>query len=905
MSIGRILSPLLLLAALPSHAQVVISQVYGGGGNSGATLKNDFIEIFNTGASPVSLSGWSVQYTSATGTGTWLVTPLTNLTLGAGQYYLIQEAMGANAAAVPLPTPDATGTIAMSATAGKVLLSSASVALSGACPTANVVDFVGYGSSANCSETSPTASTSNTTAALRKANGCTDTGNNSADFTITSSVPVPRNTAAALNSCSAPPPPPPPSFSISAIQGSGNTSPQAGNAVTTTGIVTALKSNGFFLQTPDANVDADPLTSEGIFVFTSSAPPAAAAVGNSVSVEGTVVEFAPSSDPTSPTLTELVSPSVSLLTTGNPLPAAIVLTAANTNPAGAIDQLERYEGMRVSVTSLTAVAPTAGNVTESSATSISSGVFYAVITGIARPFREPGVQQPDALPAGAPATVTRFDANPERLRIQSGGQTGTPKFDVATGAVISGVTGVMDYNSRTYNILPDASPVPVVTGGATATPVPAPLSGELTVAAFNMERFFDTTDDPGVSDVALTPAAFNNRLAKVSLAIRNMLRNPDILGVEEMENLNALQAVANKVNADAASAGVNYQPYLVEGNDPGGIDVGFLVNAARVNVIDATQYGKTETYINPNNGLPETLNDRPPLLLRATIAQPGSDLTLPVTVIVNHLRSLLSISDPVDGNRVRTKRRMQAEFVANLIQSRLSGGENVVSVGDYNAFNFSDGYVDLIGTIKGTPTPDSLVVQSSSDLVNPDLTNLVDTALLTADQRYSYSFGGNAQTIDHVIVSPGMLSRATRFAHARNSADFPDILRSDPARPERISDHDMPMAYFRLPAILVSSQVRVLSSGLLLNRATQTYNGTITVRNGPNQTIAGPVQVLFSGLTAGVTLANATGSYSGTPYLTVSTGALAPGQAVTVAVRFSNPSNARIGYTAKTYSGTF
>jgi predicted extracellular nuclease len=898
----RILLSLLLLASWRADAQVVISQVYGGGGNTGATLKNDFIEIFNSGTSAVSLNGWSVQYLTAAGTGTWAVTPLTNFSLGPGQYYLIKEAQGAGGT-VDLPTADATGTISMGATAGKVLLRSASGALSGACPTTDVVDVVGYGGSATCSETSPTAGTANATAAIRKNNGCTDTGNNSADFSI--AAPTPRNSASATNSCSAPPPPPPPSLSIAAIQGNGNTSPVNGQAVTTTGIVTAVKSNGFFLQTPDASVDNDPLTSEGIFVFTSSAPPAAATVGNSVSVEGTVAEFAPSSDPASPTLTELVSPSVTLLTTGNPLPAPVVLTAANTNPAGAIDQLERFEGMRVSVGSLTVIAPTGGNVSESNATSTSSGIFFGAITGIARPFREPGVQQPDALPPGAPATVTRFDSNPERLRIQSGGQTGTTRFDVATGAVVMGITGVMDFNSRTYNILPDASPAPVITGGATATPAPAPLPGELTVASFNMERFFDTVDDPGVGDAVLTATAFSNRLNKASLAIRNMLRVPDILGIEEMENLTTLQAVANKVNTDAASPGVNYQAYLVEGNDPGGIDTGFLVNAARVTVIDVTQYGKTDTYINPNNGQAETLNDRPPLLLRATIAQPGSDLALPVTVIVNHLRSLLSINDPADGNRVRTKRRMQAEFAANLIQSRLSAGENVVSVGDYNAFQFNDGYVDVIGTIKGTPTPASQVVQSSSDLVNPDLTNLVDTALVPADQKYSYSFGGNAQAIDHVLVSPGMLSRATRFAFARNSADFPDILRSDSSRSERISDHDMPIAYFRLPALLVSAQVRVSSSGLLLNRATQTYNGTITVTNTSNQPIAGPVHVMFSGLTAGVTLANATGSYAGSPYITVSAGALAPGQSVTAAVRFGNPSNARIGYTAKTYSGTF
>ena len=96
----------------------MISQVYGGGGNAGATLKNDFIEVFNRGTAAVSLAGWSVQYASSGGTGAWTVTPLNALTLQPGQYYLVQEAQGAGGTA-DLPTPDATGTIPMSGTAGR------------------------------------------------------------------------------------------------------------------------------------------------------------------------------------------------------------------------------------------------------------------------------------------------------------------------------------------------------------------------------------------------------------------------------------------------------------------------------------------------------------------------------------------------------------------------------------------------------------------------------------------------------------------------------------------------------------------------------------------------------------------------------------------------------------------
>src|SRR6266550_2311350 len=127
----------------PLHAQVVISQVYGGGGNSGATFKNDFIELFNRGNGAVDLTGWSVQYAAAAGT-TWTPTVLSGA-IQPGQYYLIQEGPGAGGT-VNLPTPDAAGSIAMGATAGKVVLTNATAALTGSCPSGiTIVDLVGYG----------------------------------------------------------------------------------------------------------------------------------------------------------------------------------------------------------------------------------------------------------------------------------------------------------------------------------------------------------------------------------------------------------------------------------------------------------------------------------------------------------------------------------------------------------------------------------------------------------------------------------------------------------------------------------------------------------------------------------------------------------------------------------------
>jgi uncharacterized protein len=165
--------------------------VFGGGGNSGAPFRNDFIEIFNRGKQSVNLSGWSVQYASATAS-TWSVTALTSVTLLPGQYYLIQESSGGSSGAV-LPAPDATGTIAMAAGSGKVALIKGSTALTGTCPNdPNIIDLVGYGSTANCFRGSgPTPAASNTNAILRAANGCTDTSNNSADFAL--GPPNPKN----------------------------------------------------------------------------------------------------------------------------------------------------------------------------------------------------------------------------------------------------------------------------------------------------------------------------------------------------------------------------------------------------------------------------------------------------------------------------------------------------------------------------------------------------------------------------------------------------------------------------------------------------------------------------------------------------------------------------------------
>jgi uncharacterized protein len=203
--------------AQAASPNVVISQVYGGGGNAGATLKNDFVELFNRGTAPVSLSGWSIQYAPATTAGLFgssdtAITLLSDFTLQPGQYYLVQEAPGAGGT-VDLPTPDVIDTtpIAMSGTGGKVALVNSVTALgcnggSTVCPPAalaTIVDLVGYGNANFYEGSGATPAPSNTFSVIRQANGCYDTDNNAADFVVSAVPPTPRNSASPTATCTA------------------------------------------------------------------------------------------------------------------------------------------------------------------------------------------------------------------------------------------------------------------------------------------------------------------------------------------------------------------------------------------------------------------------------------------------------------------------------------------------------------------------------------------------------------------------------------------------------------------------------------------------------------------------------------------------------------------------------
>ncbi len=375
------------------------------------------------------------------------------------------------------------------------------------------------------------------------------------------------------------------------------------------------------------------------------------------------------------------------------------------------------------------------------------------------------------------------------------------------------VVGPLDYSFRRYTLYPERTPQVVCNGADQPRPAPLPQADDVAVATYNMERFFDDQNDPAIGEPVLTPAAFQARLNKASLAIRRYLHLPDILGTVEVESLSVLQALAARINADAVAGGQSnpqYVAYLQEGNDVGGIDVGFLVKTAwvaggvpRVEVLSIAQEGKTATWTEPAGGV-SLLNDRPPLVLTANVHQ-ADGRTLPLTAIVVHQRSLNGAeTDDAAGMRIRAKRQAQAEYLARLLQTRqqLNPDEKVLVMGDFNAFEFNDGYVDAMGTVTGKPAPDAQTVVSGdgADLVDPDYTDL--TWFNTPDQSYSYAFDGNVQSLDHILANEALM-RSPQIAslvvgHARINADFPGTARNDANTPTRLSDHDPTVVLLRM-----------------------------------------------------------------------------------------------------------
>jgi len=542
------------------------------------------------------------------------------------------------------------------------------------------------------------------------------------------------------------------------IQGTGMSSPFEGGYVRTLdNVVTALDTNGFFIQTPEARSDLNEDTSDGIFVFTGNNVPVS--VGDLVNVEGQIIEYFGFTEFSGGSLTSVIS-------SGNTLPPVVIFDETTPSPLQPQpeNEIERFEGMVVSFDGIVS-APT------------DRFGDTAVVAGSQRAFRESGIAYPGE--TGLPV----WDANPEifELDMNALGGANDPLF---AGQAVSAV-GPLGFSFGDYQVWPTdvtLGAIPELEGK-----VREREASEFTVGALNLFRLFDSIDTPDVDDEVVDAAEYAIRLSKISRFIINVMDSPDILAVSEVESLEVLETLAAEITLNDAS--VNYTAYLEEGNDVGGIDVGFLVRSSIV-VDEVTQFGKDEI-LDFDDSL---LNDRPPLLFKGRETANGSDF--PIQVIVVHNRSLSGVDDSRRGERVRAKRLAQAQFVAQMVQDIQTENPevNLVVTGDFNAYQFTDGYVDAVGQIAGTSVEtDNLLWEQSP--VSPSLTNQVNN--VAAEGQYSFIFAGSAQVLDHTLTSSNLETLVTGFEFARGNADVPASFVDDETNTMRSSDHDGLVLYIK------------------------------------------------------------------------------------------------------------
>lgn len=994
-SLAAILPVSLGASSAQAAGNIVISQVYGGGGNAGATYKNDFIELFNRSAAPVNITGWSVQYGSAANAFSQKTTLAG--TLQPGQYFLVQQALGAGGT-LNLPTPEVIGTIAMSGTAGKVALVNNDVQLT--CGTATVtcignaavVDLVGYSPTAsNFEGTGATPAPSNTLAVLRAGNGCTDADNNAADFAA--AAPNPRNSVAPLNACnvvvnapvvascpatiaaianaasstsigatdadnlvtsatitSAAVPgisltsvvpsaaintalqaslsvntavgaynitvrftndaapaqtasctiainvtAPAPSARIRDIQGANHISPLVGQAVANVpGIVTGKKSNGFYMQDPLP--DSDPATSEGIFVFTSTAPNAVT-VGDAVRVSGNVAEFragGAAATNSSLTITQIAAPVIVIESSGNALPEPILIGIGGRVPPNMVIESDASSGNVE--TSGTFKPITDGLDFWESLESMRIRFVNAVAVGPSNDFGEIPIIGDNGAAAtlrsargGIMATAT--DGNPERILIDDSIVPVPTIPATSVGDRFAEVVGIVDYSFNTYK-LNITQPLVVIPGGITPEVTVAQTQNQLAMAAYNVENL-DPNDPPA-------------KFATIASQIVNNLKTPDIIGMTEIQDNNgatndgtvdASVTLQTLVNAITAAGGPTYSFRLInpvnnlDGGEPGGnIRVGYLYNPARVTFVDRAGGTATSATTVTNAGGVPLLSASPGRIDPTNVAFNSSRKPLvgeflfngrTVYAIVNHFNSKGSDNSlmgryqpPVRSSEVQ--RTQQATIVANFVQSitAIDPKANVVVLGDLNDYEYSP----------------ALTI-----LKNAGLTDLIEG--LPANERYTYVFEGNSQSLDHILISGNLVAKA---------APQYDIVHINAEFANQASDHDPEVVRLTLlpPGVDVTSSVQISRSGLVLNRATSVFSGTISIKNTSAVTINGPINVVLQNLTAGVTLTNAAGSEGGSPYIT-GTGPIIPGATLTLPVTFTNPARVLLNYDVRVVSGNF
>lgn len=767
-SSGGVILPVAANAVVSPAAAVVINEVYGGGGNSGAPLDRDFIELYNTSDAPVDVTGWSVQYASAAGT-TWQLTLLSG-SIAAGDHLLVGEALGSGAALPDLPPVDVSGSIAMSATSGKVALVSASTALS--CGTAllrcqdlvGVLDLVGYGTASDFAGSAAAPALSNSTSASRSA-AHTNTGDNAADFTAGAPSPV------ASGSAPDPEPVGPIAATIREIQGTSSSSPLVAETVVTRGIVTAVYAtggfNGYVIQTPGTGGGYDPAAqagSDAVFVY-SPATVGAVVIGDSVEVTGTVSEFNG--------LTEITVPSGGLIIGAEPAAAATALVI-DAFPAAATAR-EALESMLVELTGEYTVSNTYPTSQYGEVGLAFGSTPLRQPTDVARP----GTAEAAAVAADNAARGVILDDGASTNFLSSANSALTPPYvslenPVRVGATADfGAAVILDYRNNSWKLNPvapvtaaDPAGYPVTFSNTRTAAPDAEAIGAAAVraASFNVLNYFTTlgienpdcvpyTDRAGDGVTvrggcpqrgAWDAADFARQQDKIVAAITAL--DADVIGLLEIENSAVLGEAADEALASLTASlntieGAGTWDYVHSSSDlPPVSEMDVISNAIiyRTAVVDAVGGARA---LGEFSGDGEAFGNAREPIAQVFTPDAGGDEFL---FVVNHFKSKGSAGplpgdlDSGDGQGASNASRMaQATALRDWVAAIQGDVNSVLLAGDFNAYGKED----------------PLQVLYDAGFSDVERALGVETA--------SYSFSGLSGSLDHILVNSAALARAT------------------------------------------------------------------------------------------------------------------------------------------------
>ena len=559
-----------------------------------------------------------------------------------------------------------------------------------------------------------------------------------------------------------------PLLRIYEIQGASHTSPHKDEQISTRGIVTAVARNGFYFQ--DAIGDGDERTSDGMFVYTKSAPKVA--IGDEVQVTGTVIEYIPGRAATNNlSITEFSQPDrIQIVSAGNPIPAPVVIGAAGRQPPtrvidndnlavfdpaeDGIDFYESLEGMLVEVQDAVAISPT--------------NRFGEIVV-----LADAGAGQP--LNSRGGLNLTPDTLHPQRIQLDDSLLPGDMPA-VQVGDALGNMRGPVSYRFGNFEVLVLTEPVVESAGLAPETTALVGTAQHLTVGSFNVLNL-DPNDDDESADLA------DGQFASIADQIVHRLRAPDVLALQEMQDnsgaandgtTSADQTAQTLIAAIAAAGGPKYEyadvapPDGADGGQPGGnIRVAYLYQPARVALIGSVERIEDDAF----------RRSRKPL--KAVFDFKGTKLT----VINNHFSSKFGspplfgrIQPPTNGGLAQ--RLAQAAFIHDLVAELLAAdpNANIVVLGDLNECPFPLAPVqpppgDVLQTLAGTP---------------PILFNLGDEG--DGDLAYSYNFQGISQQLDYLLVSAALIALQPEFDHVHVNTEFPN----------QASDHDPILARFLL-----------------------------------------------------------------------------------------------------------